>query len=203
MKKILATVFVGLLGTSVLAGDMIVRMRALTVMPDETGTIKEVAGSKINISAESVPEIDLTYFFTNNIAVEAIFGTATHDVYADLGSDTNGDLGSVTLLPPTITLQYHAEMGNFKPYAGVGVNYTLFIDEVATTYKDINYDSSFGYAMQIGGDYKVTDNMYLNFDIKKVMITTDVTVTTHSDTKLHSEVDIDPLLVGLGIGYRF
>jgi outer membrane protein len=202
MKKLLTTALLGLLGTSVIAGDMMVRMRALTVMPDVSGGVTEVAGSKININSESVPEIDVSYFFTDNFAVEAIFGTTTHDVSVDLGT-SNASLGSTTLLPPTITAQYHMTMGNFKPYVGAGVNYTVFIDEVAATYKSIDYDSSFGYALQVGGDYKLKDKMYLNFDIKKVMISTDVTVTQYNNSKLHAAVDIDPLLIGLGIGFRF
>ena len=66
----------------------------------------------------------------------------------------------------------------------------------------VKYDNSFGYALQVGLDYKITEKVYLNLDIKKLYLSTEARVNA-GGTKVKADVDIDPLLVGVGIGYRF
>ncbi|HBT36893.1 MAG TPA: OmpW family protein, partial [Hyphomonas sp.] len=54
-----------------------VRGRVIGVLPDESGDLS-VAGSRlagdVDISDQYVPELDITYFFTKNIAAELILG---------------------------------------------------------------------------------------------------------------------------------
>lgn len=175
-------------------GNSMVRVRALSVTPDVADNI----GGNIAINNESVPEIDFSYFFTQNFALELILATATHDV----NLNGTGSLGSVSLLPPTLLAQYHMEFGDFKPYVGAGINYTIFYGEVPGDMASTKYDDSFGYALQLGTDIKVAQNLYLNLDVKKIFLQTDATVDTGSGV-VNAEVDIDPLLVGIGIGFRF
>ncbi|MFG1491930.1 OmpW/AlkL family protein [Halobacteriovorax sp. GFR7] len=174
--------------------NAMVRVRALGVSPDVSDNI----GGNIAINNESVPEVDFSYFFHPNFAVELILATATHDV----NLNGTGSLGSVSLLPPTLLAQYHMDFGILKPYVGAGINYTIFYGEVPGDMASTKYDDSFGYALQLGTDIKVAQNMYLNFDVKKLYLQTDATVDTGSGV-VNAEVDIDPLLVGVGIGFRF
>ena len=91
-----------------------VRVRGVGVIPNESANIG-VIGGDINIQNTFIPELDFTYFFTKNIATELILGITKHDVktvgsdISAVGGSTNAsvDLGSVYLLPPTLTLQYH------------------------------------------------------------------------------------------------
>lgn len=69
--------------------------------------------------------------------------------------------------------------------------------------RSVKYENSLGYALQVGGDYKIAENTYLNFDIKKLYLSTDVEVKTYDGTKVTADVDIDPWIIGLGVGYRF
>lgn len=111
-----------------------VRVRGVGVVPDESAKIG-VIGGDVNISNTLIPELDITYFFTKNISAELILGTTKHEVNT-VGSDisavggptsANVDLGSVYLLPPTLTAQYHFFPDKvFNPYVGAGVNYTIF-----------------------------------------------------------------------------
>ena len=55
----------------------------------------------------------------------------------------------------------------------------------------------------MGGDYEIAENTFLNFDIKKLYLSTDVEVKTYDGTKVTADVDIDPWIIGLGVGYRF
>ena len=193
-----------------------VRGRVIGVLPSESADLS-VAGARlggdVDISDEYVPELDITYFFNKNIAAELILATAQHDVTATNVAAVGGadvKLGDVWVLPPTVTLQYHfTDMGQFKPYVGAGINATLFYNEdEGSTADNIDYDPSFGPALQIGFDYDLDGQpggWAFNADVKKIWINTDVTVdfTTALGATVDADVDINPLVVGLGFGYKF
>lgn len=188
---------------SIQAKDMMVRMRAINIMPDESGT-PTVVGGTVQINSESVPEIDFSYFFTENLAIELIAATATHKVKTyNSASNTNHDLGDVSLLPPTLLFQYHHQFGKIKPYIGAGLNYTFFYGADPGSHKGISYDNSFGWAAQIGADIDLGNNVYLNLDLKRIAISTDVRVDLYSGSSITADVDINPFVAGLGIGHRF
>lgn len=181
------------------AGDIMVRARALWVAPDESAST--TIGGDVSVSNDFVPELDVSYFITDNIALELIAATTTHDV---AHKPTGIDLGEVSLLPPTLTLQYHfMPKERFSPYVGAGLNYTFFYDEepaAGSAVTSIDYENSVGYALQAGVDYAVADNWYVNLDVKKIFLSTDVSMNGGAIT---ANVDLDPWLVGFGVGYRF
>lgn len=183
--------------------DMMVRMRSINIMPDESGT-PTVVGGDVQINSESVPEIDFTYFLNDKIAFELIAATATHKVKTyNSASNTNHDLGDVSLLPPTLLLQYHHTFGKFKPYVGAGLNYTFFYGADPGSHKGINYENSFGWAAQIGADYELSKNFYVNLDLKRIAISTDVRVDLYAGSSITADVDINPFIAGIGVGHRF
>ncbi|WP_203293296.1 OmpW/AlkL family protein [Luteirhabdus pelagi] len=180
------------------------RLRGVVVTPDESATI-DVIGGDAEISTTVIPELDITYFFTENIAAELILGTTKHDVTAIDTAVGDIDLGSIWLLPPTLTAQYHFTGGNLKPYVGAGINYTIFwgADEGPVA-DEVSYDNNIGFALQGGLDYSFNDHWFINADVKKLFLSTDATVdaTTALGATVGAEVDINPWLIGLGVGYR-
>lgn len=173
------------------------RARALSVMPDESNALLGGAPAAITVDDSIIPEFDITYFFNDNFAAELILAVTPHD--ALLG----GALATeVLLLPPTLTFQYHHPMGAFKPYVGAGVNYTAVLDSDPTALIGgvDDWDSSFGLAAQVGFDYAIDDKWSFNVDVKKLWLNLEGTATPAA-TPL--SIDIDPWLVGVGIGYRF
>ena len=194
-----------------------VRLRGIGVMPNESAKIG-IIGGDVAISNALVPELDFTYFFTENFAAELILGTAKHDVNT-VGSDISAiggptsfdvDLGSVILLPPTLTAQYHffpLKERKFKPYVGAGINYTLFYNiKEGDVVKDIEYDNAIGFAAQIGFDVMFDDTFFVNFDVKRLFLKTDVTVDATNLAEglvIPAEVEINPWIVGLGFGMKF
>mgnify|MGYP003144977250 FL=1 len=183
-------------------GDWLIRGRLLNVSPNESATINPIGGD-VDIDTSFVPELDISYFFTDRIAAELILGVTPHDVMAVGTAAGNVDLGDVTLLPPTLTLQYHfLPEGTIHPYVGAGINYTVFFNEdlpaggIATSY---NYDNSFGLALQGGIDFDVNENWFFNVDVKYIDINTDVTI----NNAITADVDIAPWVFGIGIGRRF
>lgn len=186
------------------AGDFMVRLRGIYVVPDEDSHIGTIGG-EADISNELVPEVDFTYFITDHLALELIAATAKHDVEAKNTAVGDLDLGSVWVLPPTLTLQYHVMPdGIISPYFGAGVNYTLFYGkDTGDDIDGITYDNhSFGFALQVGTDISLAENLYLNFDVKKVWIDTDAEVRALGTT-VDARVDVDPWIIGVGLGYKF
>jgi len=162
---------------------------------------KDSTGLDLSINNKVIPELDVTYFFTPNFAAELIL---TYPQKQDIRSGST-QIGSLKHLPPTLTAQYHfLPEGSIRPYVGAGVNYTLFssVDfkpAVNAALKPGVESSSFGLALQAGVDIKLDTHLYLNFDIKKVQIKTDIT----SFGAKAGTFKVDPLLVGVGLGWRF
>lgn len=195
MRRPVAAAILAVLVTApaaVSAQNWMVGVRALYVSPNVSTSI-----SGLDVDSAWWAEIDLTYFFTRNIAVEVIAAANKHEVTLDGTS-----LGKVGVLPPTVTLQYHfTDLGAWKPYVGAGVNYTYFYDnDLANGALSIK-DNSWGGALQAGLDYEVAKNLYINADVKYVWMNTDVYVTATGANL--GGLDINPWIFGVGLRYRF
>jgi outer membrane protein len=190
----LSTLMLSLFGAQAQASNFMVRMRALSVTPDVSGSPSAINGA-VDITNTSVPEIDFTYFVNDSFAFELILATTTHKVSVHNSALNNVDLGDVSLLPPTLLAQYHHTFGDFKPYVGAGINYTIFYGANPGFAKKVDYSNEFGYALQLGTDYKIAENTYINLDIKKIFLSTDVKVDTYAHGSVTADVDVDPLIV--------
>lgn len=175
-----------------------IRARAIGVIPDEDSTVD--IGGKAHVGNAVTPELDLSYFITNNIAVEAIAATAQHK----LTYTGDADLGDTWILPPTVTLQYHfTPDSTFSPYVGAGINYSYFYGEKSGNgFNSLDVDGGFGWALQAGTDIWLNKNWGLNLDVKKIFLNVDAKVNAGA-TPVHADVDLDPWIVGAGVSYRF
>ncbi|KKO63041.1 Outer membrane protein W precursor [Janthinobacterium sp. KBS0711] len=179
-------------------GPWLVRARAVHIDPaDKSAPVGGVGASdRLTVSSKTIPEIDISYFFTPNIAAELILTyPQKHDVKLD-----GNNIGTFKHLPPTLSLQYHfMPEKQFSPYVGAGINYTNISDVKLLNGAGRLEHDSWGYSLQAGVDYKLDKNWSLNLDIKKVQIRSDVFI---GGAKA-SEVKVDPILIGVGVGYRF
>lgn len=180
------------------ATPWLVRVRAVNIDPANKDSI-DVAD--VSVSKKTIPEVDISYFFTPNVSAELILTyPQKHDVSATIPSlSVDGKIGTLKHLPPTLSAYYHfTDFGAFKPYVGAGLNYTRFssVDLPAGFSIDKN---SFGLSVGGGFDYEIQKNVYLNLDVKKVQIRTDLSLNGAGLGK----IKVDPLLVGVGVGYRF
>lgn len=186
------------------AGDWLIRGRIISVQPDEKATITPIGGTA-SIGTEITPELDFTYFFTDNLAAELILATNKHNVSAVGTAIGNIDLGSVWLLPPTLTVQYHFMTDNqVSPYVGAGLNLTLYHSvNSGPVVVDVDYDTSIGFALQAGFDYKINERTYFNIDLKRLWLNTDVTIDAGGLGIVNADVDINPYIIGVGVGFKF
>ena len=181
------------------AGTWLVGLKVLNLDPDVDSSVS--IGGSATVDDDTVPELDIRYFITDTIAIEAIFGTTEHNVGAVDTALGNVNLGTINVLPPTFTLQYHFKTeNNFKPYIGFGVNYTFFYDGSPGQFDSVKYKDGVGLAFNLGFDYILSDNNYFNIDIKKYDLPTDVNINSGVAT---ADVDLDPLAVSIGYGWRF
>jgi outer membrane protein len=194
MKKILIAAAVGMLVAGHVAAQespWLVRARAVRVeMSNHDNT-----GLGLSVNDKTIPELDVSYFFNKNVAAELVL-TVPQEQNVYLGSTF---LGTFKHLPPTLTVQYHfTNFNGFTPYVGAGVNYTKISKTDLSSGATLD-KSSYGAALQAGVDIPLTKQVSLNFDVKKVALQTNVYLSGVDKGTLK----LDPLLIGVGVGYRF
>ncbi len=174
-------------------GPWMVRVRAV-YLDSVNASSGPVEALDLSVNNKWLPEVDISYFFNKNVAAELILTVPQkHTLYAGGTS-----IGSLKVLPPTLLLQYHFDGLPVKPYVGAGLNYTNFSGVSLPAGVSID-NSSWGGALQAGVDIPLTGNMYLNLDVKKVWIGTNVYA---GGTDLGT-FDVNPVLFGVGLGWRF
>jgi outer membrane protein len=199
MLKLMVAV-IGLVGANAMAQESpwLVRGRAVYIDPaNESAPVGGTgAADRIHVSTKTIPEVDVSYFFTPNVSAELVLTyPQKHDVTLD-----GARVGSFKHLPPTLTAQYHFLPGaTINPYVGAGVNYTLLSSVNLLNGAGRLEHDSFGLALQAGVDFKLDKNWSINLDVKKVQIRSDVFISGARA----SDVKVDPLLIGVGVGYRF
>ena len=202
-------------------GDWLVRARLINVSPNvSSGEITDMAGapafapSGIDVDAGVSLDIDITYMFTNNIGVELLLDIASkHDINATGSLAGLGKVGEVTTLPPALIAQYHfAPQSNIRPYAGAGINYTFFLSEKTTdslttglgaTSTGLKVDDTASLLIQAGVDIDIDEEWYFNVDAKYFFMDTTATISAAGADAAKVAFDLDPLVIGVGIGKRF
>jgi outer membrane protein len=210
------------------AGDILVRGGYTTVNPDSGKAAillggSDATGASISVDDNAQLGLNFVYFFDSNWAIELLAATPfTHDVTLNdptaalggaLGVPAGLDgakLAEVTHLPPTLSALYYFDTGSaFKPYVGVGLNYTIFFDESFESapkslgLSNLELDGSFGYSVQVGADYDLGDNWSVNVSARYIDISTDATFDVAGDSIGEAKVDVDPMVYSLMLGYKF
>jgi len=180
-------------------GPWMVRLRAVALQPaDKSDAFSTVQADAIHVSKKTIPDVDISYFFTPNFSTELVLTVPQeHDVTLN-----GAKLGTFKHLPPTLTAQWRFLPGAaFNPYVGAGLNLTLISDvKLAGGALDLD-KTSVGLAAQVGADIRLAPNWYLNVDVKYVQIKSDVKDAA-TGAKV-TTVKVDPMLYGVGVGYRF
>lgn len=209
------------------AGDMIVRVGAVNVQPASDKATVYAAGNTVDLGAgaltasvESETQLGLNfvYFATDKIAVELLAATPfSHDLKVHSG-DTELDLGKTKHLPPTLSALYYlnAPSDKFQPYVGLGLNYTVFFEEEFApgvtgansvgnlNLTDLKLKNSWGLSAQVGFDYHIDEKWLVNASARYIDINTTGTFKAiDGSVPGKVEVDIDPMVYMLSVGYKF
>lgn len=176
------------------SGSFIVRARAVHL----DSANKDSTGLGLTINNKTLPEVDITYFLTPNLAAELILTVPQKQTVNS--TVVGGDIGTFKHLPPTLTFQYHVTgISGFRPYVGLGLNYTN-ISSVKILNGAVGLKhNSYGWAAQVGADIPLGGGWLINLDAKKVKIDTNVYLNGADQGKFR----VDPTLLSVGLGYRF
>lgn len=192
-------------------GDVLVRVRAIMVSPNERsgGVQPTFPSARVGVSDSYAPELDFTYMLSDHIGTELILATTKHQLQGRAALSGVDRLASTWVLPPTLTVQYHfLPHAKIRPYVGVGANYTIFYSTKASSAlkaaigdTDVHLKNSFGYALQAGLDFDITKRVFANLDVKYIDIDTKARLTTGALVN-RVNTSIDPLVFGIGLGVR-
>ncbi|MGI1679335.1 MAG: outer membrane beta-barrel protein [Cellvibrionaceae bacterium] len=203
-------------------GDLVVRVGAATVDPDSSSNNLKVnqvgiPGTNATVDANTQVGLTLTYMLSNHIGLELLASTPfKHTATLRGGSalllPNSLDVADVKHLPPTLSLQYFplSSGSKFQPYAGIGINYTIFFSEELNSETkallgsgDVSLDNSLGLAFEVGADYQLTDTLSLNASIWKADIDTTADIDLDIGLNLETDIEIDPIVYMVGLGFKF
>lgn len=180
------------------AGDVFAKVGVAKVAPkDDNGTLS--GGLEVDVQDKSAFAFTLGYRFTDQLGVELLAAEPfEHDI------ELNGaNIASTEHLPPTLTLQYYplgVTDARVQPYVGAGVNYTRFSDEsIDIPGAEFDLEDSWGAAGQLGVDLLVDEHWSLNAAAWYLDIDSDASLNGAEI----GTVEIDPVVVMAGVGFRF
>jgi outer membrane protein len=195
------------------AGELLMRVGSATVSPESTSDGTNLLPND-SVSANDNTQLGLsaTYMVTNNLGIEVLAASPfTHDIKAKGPNLDGAKIGEAKQLPPTVTAQYYFLDGNnaIQPYAGIGLNFTVFFDEKTGSdaetlgYDSLSLDNSTGLTAQVGVDYKVNQNVFINASAMYAQIGSTATLTGEGKDDLTVDYDLDPMVYRLNLGYRY
>lgn len=207
-------------------GDWVVRLGATQVTPAEDSSLLALDGAALTsplngrVGLDNNTQLGLTveYMLNQNWGIELLAATP----FSHTASVTDGEalenlnVADVKHLPPTLSAVYHFNLDNkFQPYVGVGLNYTTFFEEDLTsaadaafsslglTGGDVKLDDSWGVAVQLGADYHLNERWLLNASVRWIDIDTTAKIKFDNGSVIKSDIDIDPYVYTLSVGYKF
>lgn len=206
-------------------GDILVRARIINIAPDVGSNQVMASGSPlaapagIDVDSATTLDIDFTYMATRNVGVELLLDLSSkHDINGT-GNLSGVKVGDVVVLPPALIAQWHfSPDSNIRPYAGAGINYTMFFSESTTsqftntmdtvlgggvTSTGVSVDDAFGLVAQVGLDVDINKDWYFNVDAKYISLDTTAQVQVNGSDAATVDFDINPLVLGVGVGTRF
>ncbi len=179
------------------AGNIVLKVGVHNVNPkSDNGTLAGTLDSEVGSDAK--PTIQAEYFLSPNLGIEVLAALPfTHDV------KLNGvKAAEVSHLPPVVSLQYHFNPNGISPFVGIGLNYTTFFNihekgPIAGTH--LGLESSWGLAAHVGVDFPVNDKWLIQVDARWA----DIDSTAKLNGAKIGTVNIDPLVYGVSVGYKF
>lgn len=206
--------------------DILINARILNISPDvggnqvmTTGGAPLAAPAGIDVDSATTLGVDITYMVTDNFGVELMLDTTSkHDINGT-GNLAGVSVGDVTVLPPSLIGVWHfTPASNIRPYVGAGLNYTMFLSESTTgqftstmdsvvgpgvTSTGVSVDDTLSIVVQAGVDIDINKDWYVSLDAKYIDLNTTATVQVNGADAATVDFDLNPLVLGVGVGTRF
>ena len=206
-------------------GDILINARILNVAPD-VDTNQVMAGGAalaepagIDVDDANSLGVDITYMVTDNFGVELMLDTSSKHDITGTGNLSGVDIGEINVLPPSLIAVWHfMPKNNIRPYVGAGINYTIFFDGSTTneftstmdtvlgggvTSTDVSVDDAIGILLQAGLDIDINKDWYVSFDAKYIDMDTTAHIKVNGSKAAKVDFDVNPLVLGVGVGTKF
>lgn len=197
-------------------GKIQVKAFATGVLPDgkitavKTNTLGAPATTQSKASDAVVPTLAVEYFVSPNFSIETICCVTPHDVNGRGGLAGASLVDNAIILPATVTLKYHFDLGGVKPYLGAGpTHFFIFSEGVGADAANlgvtkVDLSNRFGVALQAGFDLPINDRgLGLSVDAKRYFVNTTASFYKGAAVALETDHKLDPWVVSGGISYRF
>lgn len=165
-----------------------------------TNVLPDIESPVVGVHAtdEVKPILNLTYYLNDNLALSTAAGITRHSFSAG-----GAFLGKASMAPFHLVAQYHFMPGSdFRPYVGAGIHHTVFFDKSGPTFDTLRgFPADTGAVLEVGFDYAINKTYFINFDVKKFYLKTDV-LPGAGGAKIET-LTLNPLLVGLAVGRHF
>ncbi len=199
----------------------VVRSGVAHVSPqDSSGDVAGFPGNGVAVESATGLGISLSYMLSPNLGLEVLGAFPfKHKIHAT-GPDLSGlgHIANTQHLPPTVLINYALPLGeNFRPYAGVGINHTIFFKERATDNleaalgpSEVSLDASTGWAVQAGFDWDINKHEFFNLALWYIDIASTATIDFDGGPasggaagQTAVDVEVNPFVLMLGFGHRF
>jgi outer membrane protein len=185
------------------AGTILLRGRVIGIIPEDSNSSITPIGGRITVDPSVSPEVDLSYFVTDHIAIEGEAGVLYSSIAAKNTAYGDITIGKVWSAPIDLTLQYHLlPQSRFNPYVGAGLNVTTYFGEQAAggLVQNFSVDTAVGAVLEIGADYQIAGRWYANLDVKQLLLGAQAHI---NNGEVDAKDRLNPVILGAGIGYQF
>ena len=205
----LAAVAAALLGTGAAQAQDNVFKLGLTRYDTHSKT-NGVTGPGIPAGADAETGDATTVIFvgerlvTPQFGVELVLGVPPKITARATGSVAFlGEVLSARNVAPTLLFNWHfgSAGDTWRPYAGLGINYTKFTSIKNPYGWDVQMSDSWGPAAQVGIDYAIDKRWGLFASVAAVKVKSDLVAT--GATVLQTTIDFRPIVYSAGAAYRF
>ena len=204
-------------------GDQMFRLGLTTMQPNPGGDDIELElggggeTGELDMNSDSRPSLAFVHMLRDDVALE-LMGSLPfeHRLHVDeQGSGDRYSFGTLDMQQFSVSFQYYFDrFGDFRPYAGFGLHRTSFsserIDRDATQGNtDIvgfSVESTSSWLLQLGVNYSLGGDWFLNADVRHQDMSPDVTMRYEDGAAQDSddfELELDPLVWTLGVGRKF
>jgi len=162
-----------------------------------------IAGERASVDGDGAATLSASYHITDNIAVEA-WGAV--DKFGHRVRTDGGKAGSVNAQPYAVSGQYHfgAPERIVRPFVGLGYHETNFDGETAEPTgalagQRIGVETAKGAMATAGVDVNINPTWFARADLRYLQGNSDVKL----DGVKAGEAELNPVVLGIGLGARF
>jgi outer membrane protein len=198
------------------AGSWVVNAGVVNIAPKvDSGNLSapSLPNTKIDVKQATTVLVGVTYMVTDNWSAHLALGwPPRHEIVGAGAINGVGSLGSIVQYSPTLLGQYRffEAKDQFRPYLGAGATFVSFgggkgtaaltsLTNPGGSQTTPSADNAFGLSLQGGASYAINDKWFVDGNIIKTFIK----VKNKLSTGQTLDAKLDPLSLGLSVGYRF